>query len=392
MVGARAFVADVYTIESGSMLPTVRVGEHVLVRYSLPAHLERFDLVVFRPEGDGQPMVKRVAGLPGETILIDAGDLVIDGRKLAGDAARPDPTPLFDDRFHDPRQFFQLDLAPAGPWTVAGPRDPGGSRMDVDASGVRRGSDAGLAFFHKDVRDGYLEADGTRVPGLAQVGDAVVTTDFSVPRVSPEAGALRLRWRLVEAGDTFEVVLGEGRAVLVRRPGQDAPSDELDARPLDLEGTGEHRLRFANVDDQLEVWLDGERILAAAYGGNRPFLGVTSGGDRTSAPRVAFGAEGGRASFRNVRIGRDLHFTGAGTYGVERPLQLGLDELFLLGDNSTDSADSRYFGPVPLERVIGVPVAVTRPWARSRWLGKGRSAAGDGIGRDRSGIKITQDS
>lgn len=384
VLGARAFVADVYTVESGSMLPTLRVGERVLVRYARP-RLERFDLVVFRPLGGGSPMVKRLGGLPGETVQIVDGDLVIDGAKLGPDAPRPAPVPLFDQALHDPAEWFQLDTRErGGPWTVVDGA-PEERALAVDASAVRPGSDAGLAFFHKDLRDGYLEPDGERVPGLAQVNDGVVETRFEVPPNHRTRDGLRVRWRLVEAGDTFEVALGGGAATLTRRPGLRGPVDVLASVPYDLAQRPSGTLRFANVDDWLTVHLDGEPLVDAAYAGNQPFRGVTSGGDRTSAPRVAFGAEGGAVTFRGIRIGRDLHFAKGGSYAADEPLQLGLDEVFLLGDNSTDSADGRYFGPVPLDRLVGEPAAVLQPWSAPRWLGRGRTTTGDGIRADGGG-------
>ena len=47
------------------------------------------------------------------------------------------------------------------------------------------------------------------------------------------------------------------------------------------------------------------------------------------------------------------------------PLALDLDEVFLLGDSSAESRDSRFFGPVRLSSLVGRPVAVV--WPRSRW-------------------------
>ncbi|MGO8864104.1 MAG: signal peptidase I [Acidimicrobiales bacterium] len=89
----RTFVVETYFIPSGSMEPTLQVGNRILVD-KLAYHLhsvERGDIVVFaRPPRENCPgpvvpdLVKRVIGLPGETIsLSGGGHVLIDGRRLA---------------------------------------------------------------------------------------------------------------------------------------------------------------------------------------------------------------------------------------------------------------------------------------------------------------------
>jgi signal peptidase I len=87
----RLFVVQTFYIPSGSMEPTLNVGDRILVN-KLSYHLHsihRGDIVVFRrpaAENCGGPtvndLVKRVIGLPGETISLSHGDVVIDGKRL----------------------------------------------------------------------------------------------------------------------------------------------------------------------------------------------------------------------------------------------------------------------------------------------------------------------
>lgn len=67
-----------------SMMPTFRGGEYVLVwRMAYLSRLpERGDIVVFRDPNGPQEYIKRVIGLPGEEVLIQNGQVFIDGRLL----------------------------------------------------------------------------------------------------------------------------------------------------------------------------------------------------------------------------------------------------------------------------------------------------------------------
>ena len=73
-------------------------------------------------------------------------------------------------------------------------------------------------------------------------------------------------------------------------------------------------------------------------------------------------------SFRGLSISRDLFYTSAGSFGTDREVRLGLDEYFVLGDNSAASTDSRSFGPIPSGRIVGLPIAVLWPFSRARRL------------------------
>lgn len=86
----RWLVVQAFYIPSASMEPALEVGDRVLVNklaYRL-GEPERGDIVVFeRPPNSGagavDDLIKRVIGLPGETIEAHDGRVFIDGEKLA---------------------------------------------------------------------------------------------------------------------------------------------------------------------------------------------------------------------------------------------------------------------------------------------------------------------
>jgi signal peptidase I len=87
----RTFVIATYSIPSGSMEPTLQVGDRIVVdKLSYHLHgVDRADIVVFSTPPlehcAGPPvsdLVKRVIGLPGETISLSDGRVYINGKLL----------------------------------------------------------------------------------------------------------------------------------------------------------------------------------------------------------------------------------------------------------------------------------------------------------------------
>lgn len=100
----RSFLAEPFRIPSGSMLPTLEIGDFILVnKYTYGIRLpvlnrkvvgigrpERGDVVVFRfPEDGVTPYIKRVVGLPGDLIDYKNNQLYINDEPVAYEFAEP---------------------------------------------------------------------------------------------------------------------------------------------------------------------------------------------------------------------------------------------------------------------------------------------------------------
>jgi len=90
--GARAFAVQTYFVPTPSMTPTLIPGDRIVVN-KLYSTIHRGDILVFHdvPADKGGPavLVKRVIGLPGETISSVGNKVLIDGKTLAEPWLRP---------------------------------------------------------------------------------------------------------------------------------------------------------------------------------------------------------------------------------------------------------------------------------------------------------------
>jgi signal peptidase I len=80
---ARLFLLEAFNTPSGSMSPTLLVGDHFFVN-KLARRPERGDVVTYDYPLDPQTsFVKRVIGLPGDTVAIQQNQLVVNGQPVA---------------------------------------------------------------------------------------------------------------------------------------------------------------------------------------------------------------------------------------------------------------------------------------------------------------------
>ena len=110
----RPFVMEAFWIPSGSMIPTLEIGDRVLVnkfiyRFTDP---KRGDIIVFKSVDDpNEDLIKRVVGLPGDKIAVRRGKLFLNGK--------PQKEPYTNKKLPD-RSFFAQTTVPKGHVFVMG--------------------------------------------------------------------------------------------------------------------------------------------------------------------------------------------------------------------------------------------------------------------------------
>ena len=112
--GLRALIIQPFDIPSGSMLPTLYVGDYLVVakwpygysRFSLPFGFPPFsgrilsrlpkrgDVVVFRHPNENADLIKRVIGLPGDTVAVSGGIVILNGKPLVRHKLPPQALPV----------------------------------------------------------------------------------------------------------------------------------------------------------------------------------------------------------------------------------------------------------------------------------------------------------
>lgn len=147
MFAARSVIFDWNDVPSGSMQPTILVGDRVFVNrlaYGLKVpfttiHLLRWgapvrgDIVVFyAPDKDGTRMIKRVIGVPGDVVTLVDNQLTINGKPASYEPVVPGTMkelPMVD---QTERDFFEETIDGLRHWVA---KDPG---MSVRGGDGRR--------------------------------------------------------------------------------------------------------------------------------------------------------------------------------------------------------------------------------------------------------------
>jgi signal peptidase I len=369
----------------------------------------RWEMVVFRcpdtdPKEFGKPYVKRLVGLPGETISILEGDVFANGRLVRKGLAevRETMVPVFDMNY-PPKPDGWADR-----WVVAPAADPRlpapaadrppptgepvvrGAELVLDASeGPQTTVGATYRNWNLDERKeetirAWNAYDGTPRHSFGPyppAHDFILSCEVEVTATTTAEASFACR--LMDGADAVaaEISVGPketGRAQLVREQHGGLGA----AGGVALQPGSRYRLEFAFVDRQALLALDGTLVVPPAE--------LDPAGTRGEVRRpLQIGARGCRVVIRDLRLYRDIHYTQYGEHGTRHPAELGPKEYYVLGDNSGNSQDSRKWPTpgVPEVDFIGKPFLIHQPlrpshatvggrerefqtldWARLRWL------------------------
>jgi signal peptidase I len=432
---------------------------------------DRWDVVVFKYPGEATVnYIKRLVGLPNETVQIYHGNIRKRGpddqefhieRKTA-DKVEATLQVVHDNDVDEARALFSEQ------WRRWTPENGGWQTSDDGLSFATSGtgSDEGrwLRYHHIiPIYEEWLAASRGQAPSTAPPPQLV--TDFTAyntnrpefkpypvsPRLEsnsrpePETDVLGQHWvgdlalecdltiendkgtialELVEGGQRFQCLfdVASGQAVL-NIEGQEAFRP---AGPSGVKGPGTYHVLFANVDEQLLVWVDGDLVqfdALTAYNGREPDAPRIDNQMPTRADLAPVGvaSAGTEVKVTGLRVLRDIYYIASRNshqlndyerdifaflpahvrddfsqtasaklrYLMSTPerwrelfsrrkpvdLPLGPDDFVVLGDNSPRSADSRlwysndpdYPRPYVVKRDLLIGKALFIYWPHS-WM------------------------
>lgn len=381
----REQVLDAYPVPSGSMEPTIEGdpnhGDVVLVdkTFDNRARPQRFDTIVFRRENEGRIVVKRVVGLPGEYVKLENYDLLVGDTRQSLRPVRKDAAAHADllavlwDSARSPDGFSarawrheRTRLLPDGGLELSGAEV---NLQDLFAA------DRWRQPFHRkaawraawnltwnaNVTTGYLD-------GFDRLREGRFAFDFGVD-VLARAEPRTMLWIDLRYGDLSLCLRYDARGeISLWRDGEPVPHPEATHPAPPLSTTRARALGFLYLDRALQVAVDGDLLTQLEL----PFddLQAAVSADPRQRPRngLALAAQGGRAVLERLAVVHDFHYFANGNYGSYEAERVPPGRYFVLGDNSLDSKDSRNYGTVPGEDIIGRPIAVAAPWRRMRWI------------------------
>ena len=312
---------------------------------------ERFEVSVFKfPGGASTNYIKRICGLPNETVRIQYGDLHVkpNGEAEFTIARKEDPRkllavlqPVYDTAYVAPtlieaglpQRWINGDGTPLGSPGTWSTEDHESFRVDGQAS-----DDIWLRYQHvvptpshwnflkhpdlwEDLKDlgpprRQLISDFTAYntkrtrdnqsicplsgQGVHWVGDLALEADLNI---QSDSGAVL--FELIEGGRRFHcaVDVATGIAALSIDGESSLGTPKAETK---LRGPGRYQVRFANADDQLRLWIDGREIEFDSPTTYQP-LGnhVPTVADLLPAAIASRGVE---MEVRRLRLLRDLYY------------------------------------------------------------------------------------
>jgi len=328
----------------------------------------RWEIVALRrPRRSNEIAVKRVVGLPGESIEIRGGDVYIDGNIQRKSLAEQHALSIL---VHNADEQPRLEPTPPPRWrgqsrqsrwsSIEGgfthPVGPENEPVDwlTYHHGLRPAGKGGKVR-PSPVTDilGYDLSRPRREEDVCAVADLMLSF-----RLTDRSGRGDFLLRATDGGIQFKIQMqfeGEKPRYLqyqVYRGGQPVPGGSGNK----IVAADEQLVEVSLIDQQLLLALGGRTVVA------RPYRRPEPPPSPVSSP-LAIGVRGLGVTVRHLRVYRDVYYTRPAEWRIRpgggQSVHLASDEYYVLGDNSPISADSRNWpdgGTIGHKSFVGKPL------------------------------------
>lgn len=362
-------------------------GDRIVVRKYVYSFTDpkRWDVVVFKYPGDSRAnYIKRLVGLPNESLRIYQGDLFTRAANEEGAyAIERKPADkvlalrqLVHDTDHDPLSLYSAGWplrwqTEDDAWQIE--TKPNGKKIEqtyrCESDDPSTGNTAKwLRYQHTIPNDGVWrellkskgKPDGQKVDLTAVAPQPSLVTDFVAynsglsrqqvasareltnrPRFMKDFSNVGSHWAgdlcldadvridseggellfdLVEAGTHYEVAIDvtTGKATFSRKLFDSSVKEEITTAQTSLRGKGSHSVRFANVDDQLHLWIDNKLVemdgtyqAAETQTERSALVPRTSEQDAGDLAPAGIGIAGGSVQVDRMQVWRDIYYLAA---------------------------------------------------------------------------------